>query len=274
MSKLNYFQNKPKASPIDLKSYLERIKCQREPPSLTYLKKLQKQHLLHIPFENLDIHYGRKIILDYQQIFKKIVHEKRGGFCHELNGLFYHLLYHLGFNCYIISAKVWNEDKGAFGRPFEHMAIVVTIENDQWYVDVGFGDGLVSPFKVRKGEVRIDYTKYWKLDTDPDDNFVLKNSDDASVFSNKLLFTTDEKQLIQFMEICNFQQTSPESSFTQKKLITQLTNTGRVTLTDKRLKISSLGEIEEIEVLHEDDFLSKLEHHFKIEKEHFNPFKQ
>lgn len=272
MSKLNYFQNKPKATSIDVDSYLKRIDIDRQEPSLNFLRKLQKHHLLKIPFENLDIHYGRKIILDYQLIFKKIVEERRGGFCHELNGLFYHLLYHLGFDCHIISAKVWDQDKLSFGRAFEHMAIIVHIDEEFWFVDVGFGDGLISPFKIKKGEVRMDYTKYWRIDTDPDENLILQISEDASHFSNKLLFTTEERQLIQFMEICEYQQTSQETMFTQKKIVTQLTNSGRVTLSDKKLKIHSLGQLEELPVLHEDDFLSKLEQHFGIEKSKLNPF--
>ncbi|MEO9872388.1 arylamine N-acetyltransferase family protein [Ekhidna sp.] len=264
MKKLNFFQNKPKALKIDVHSYLNRIGLKREEPALKYLKKLQKAHLLTIPFENLDIHYGSKIVLDYQKIFEKIVLQKRGGFCHELNGLFYHLLYHLGFDCYIISAKFWKEDKNQFGKPFEHMVIIVDINDEKWLVDVGFGDGPISPIKVKKGDIQMDYTRYWKIDTDPDENFILKVSDNATQFFSRILFTTEEKQLIQFMEICEFQQTSIESPFTKKKIITILTPTGRVTLTDRKLKISNLAEIDEIEIMHEDEFLSKLQHHFGI----------
>ena len=128
MKRLNYFHNKPKAIPINVREYLARINEQREAPSIAYLKRLHRSHLLHIPFENLDIHYGKKIILDYQKIFQKIVDQKRGGFCYELNGLFYHLLYHLGFDCFVVSAKVRNEASGEYGKEFDHMMSVVNIE--------------------------------------------------------------------------------------------------------------------------------------------------
>ncbi len=264
MKRLNFFQNKPKALKIDVSSYLNRIGKKQEEPSLDYLKQLQKAHLFAIPFENLDIHYGSKIILDYQKIFEKIVIQKRGGFCHELNGLFYHLLYHLGFRCYIISAKFWQEDKNQFGKPFDHMAIVVDIDNQNWLVDVGFGDGPISPIAIKTGNIQMDYTRYWKIETDPDENYILKVSNNATNFFTRILFTTEEKQLIQFMETCEFQQTSIESPFTKKKVITILTPTGRVTLSDRKLKISKLAEIEEQEILNEDEFLSKLQHHFGI----------
>ncbi|SNS45720.1 N-hydroxyarylamine O-acetyltransferase [Ekhidna lutea] len=264
MKKLNIFQNRPKATKIDIEAYLERIGLSHKPASLEYLKKLQKAHLLHIPFENLDIHYKNKITLDYQKIFDKVITRRRGGFCYELNGLFYHLLYHLGFDCYIISGQVWSHKKEAFGRPFDHMAIVVKLKDELWLVDVGFGDGQIAPLKITVGELQMDYTQYWKIETDPDENLILRHSSTGSYLENRIKFTLEERELIQFLEMCEYHQSSPDSPFTQKKLATILTQDGRVTLTDRKLKIKSLGETEEKPILHEDDFLSKLEHHFGI----------
>ena len=273
MKRLNFFQNRPKALKIDVTAYLKRIGLKQEPPSLKYLKAVQKAHLLSIPFENLDIHYGSKIILDYRKIFEKIVVRRRGGFCFELNGLFYHLLYSLGFDCHIISAQVKNTQTQEFGRPFDHMAIVVSINDEQWFVDVGVGDGAVSPIKIKVAEVQMDYTRYWRIDTDPDENLLLKVSADTSYYETKYLFTTEEKQLIQFMEMCEYYQNSIDSPFTQKKLVTQLTPNGRVTLTNSMLKILVLGETKESEIIHENEFLSKLEHHFGISHKQLIPKK-
>lgn len=271
MRKLNFFQNRPKATKIDVEGYLKRIGLNQEEPTHSYLKSLQKSHLLNVPFENLDIHYKSKIILDYRRVFEKVVTRKRGGFCYELNGLFYHLLYHLGFECYVISAQVWNPEKEEFGRPYDHMAIIVLINDERWLVDVGFGDAIISPLKLKVNQVQMDYTCYWKVDTDPDENLILKMSKDTSYFESKYLFTTEERQLIQFMEMCEYHQSSQDSPFTQKKLISQLTPNGRVTLTDRKLKILEMGEVKESEIMNEDEFLSKLEQHFGISKRQLVP---
>lgn len=261
--RLNFFHNRPKAAAINIKAYLDRIGETKDPPSESYLRRLHLAHLRRIPFENLDIHYQKKIILDYQKIFNKVITNNRGGFCYELNGLFYHLLYHLGFDCHLISAKVRN-DAGEYGPDFDHMAIIVNIDNRQWFVDVGFGRGVTYPKKIEKNVVQMDYSDYWRFIIDPDDNFIMQNSADASTFHSKLLFNTDEKQIIQFMEMCDHHQNSPLSPFTQKKIISQLTPNGRITLTDKSLRILELGQTQEIELMNEDEFLSKLEHHFGI----------
>ena len=83
---------------MNKEKYLRRIGITKTgfPANLENLKFLQKQHLVHIPFENLDIHWKRLILLDVAGFYKKIVGEKRGGFCYELNGLFYELLKELG----------------------------------------------------------------------------------------------------------------------------------------------------------------------------------
>lgn len=262
MSRLNFFGNQPKASPIDVVRYLKRIRSEKKVPSITYLRELHRQHLIYIPFENLDIHYRNKIVLDYNAIYDKVVKKRRGGFCYELNGLFYHLLYHLGFECYLISARV-KQEKG-FGADYDHMAIIVTMDGENWLVDVGFGDSFMYPKKITTNEVQMDYVDYWRIVTDPDENLILQQSSDYSVFHSKYLFTLDEKQPIQFMEMCEFHQTSPKSHFTQQKLITRLTSKGRVTLTERKIKTLELGVKNEIAITNEDEFLSKLQQYFGI----------
>ncbi len=69
--------------------YLRRIGIEENEiaPTLENLKLLQRQHLLNVPFENLDIHWKRPILLDTDKFYEKIIGKKRGGFCYELNGL-------------------------------------------------------------------------------------------------------------------------------------------------------------------------------------------
>src|SRR5688572_26521258 len=55
--------------------------------SLHTLRALHRAHLLAIPYENLDIHLGRRLTLEPEAIFDKLVDERRGGWCFEMNGL-------------------------------------------------------------------------------------------------------------------------------------------------------------------------------------------
>lgn len=77
---------------FDPTKYLKRINYSGDlNPNLDLLKKLQYHHLMNIPFENLDIHNKSRIQLNIDRMFEKIVVQKRGGFCYELNGLFHDL---------------------------------------------------------------------------------------------------------------------------------------------------------------------------------------
>lgn len=61
-----------------------------------------------VPFENQDIHLPRSISFDTEKIFDKIVGDRRGGFCFEMNGLFVELLRSPGFTVRLLSAQhVW-----------------------------------------------------------------------------------------------------------------------------------------------------------------------
>lgn len=273
MKKLNYFKNKPKVAEIDVGAYLKRLDLELEEPTIKFLRKLHSAHIHKVPFENLDIHYRRKIQLDYSKIFDKIVRKRRGGFCYELNGLFYHLLYHLGYDCYVTSAQMKN-DSGEFSPPYDHMIIIVKIKEEDYLADVGFGEAFSYPKEIKTGSVQMDYTTYWRFDKDPDENLLLQFSSNASRFQTKYRFALEEKQIIQFMEMCEFHQTSEKSPFTQKKLITIKTEDGRVTLTDRKLKLLKLGEIEELSILNEDEFLSKLEQHFAISYRQLSPIRK
>src|SRR2546425_6936619 len=78
---------------MDVSSYLNRINYRgpREVSAET-LRELHKAHLLAVPFENLDNHIGRQIVLDEEKVIRKIVDQRRGGICYELNGAFCVLL--------------------------------------------------------------------------------------------------------------------------------------------------------------------------------------
>ncbi|SMD35261.1 N-hydroxyarylamine O-acetyltransferase [Reichenbachiella faecimaris] len=264
MAPFDALGNQSKLPKIDVHKYLKRIKCQRERvPNLRYLKTLHKAHQINIPFENLDIHMGNQIILDIKKIYNKIVLSRRGGFCYELNGLFYHLLSQLGFTCHLISAQIFNE--GELGLPFEHAAILVYFEDQVYLVDVGFGDLFLEPKLLKPGAIQMDYTKYFRIDKNIDDEYIVYTSDNSFDYQPKYLFTTKERQYIEFIDMCQYHQTNEKSHFTKKKMITRATSNGRITLTDSKLITSVGGKKEEQNILNFDEFRVKLYEYFGVQ---------
>ena len=94
------------------------------------LSELHYQHLVTVPFEDLSIHHNQPIELDVNRLYEKVIDCNRGGFCYELNSLFFHLLTHLGYKVSIISARIF-DDQGVPGPEYDHMALLVEV-NELW----------------------------------------------------------------------------------------------------------------------------------------------
>ncbi len=74
---------------FDLDGYLARIGVTATPaPTLDYLALMARAQLYAIPFENLDPLAGVPVRLDVASMWDKIVVNRRGGYCFELNLLF------------------------------------------------------------------------------------------------------------------------------------------------------------------------------------------
>jgi N-hydroxyarylamine O-acetyltransferase len=247
---------------VNSSEYLERIHISEiERPSYSFLSKLQLQHLLTVPFENLDIHEGKTIVLDESRLYEKIVSHGRGGFCYELNGLFCWLLRTIGFTAQIVSARVYMPARNLFSPDFDHMTIIVDL-GESYLVDVGFGDTFRRPIAMPDGEVE-DVSGRYQIRSDKD-QFVLQKlqSDNwQPVYS----FTIQPKAISDFEEMCSFNQTSPESHFTQQLICTIATETGRVSLSDDYLTITKGSTKRKIKVKSSEDFRLNLQNYFGIQ---------
>src|SRR3954468_17014397 len=132
---------------MNVAAYLERIGYQGpRAPTAETLRRLHLAHLYAVPFENLSIHWGEPIQLDDEALFEKIVVQRRGGFCYELNGLFAALLRALGFEVAMLSAGVMGRS-AKFGSDCDHMTLLVSLD-EEWLVHVGFGDSFIEPLRL------------------------------------------------------------------------------------------------------------------------------
>lgn len=227
------------------------------------LRLLQKQHLLHVPFENLDIHWKRPILLNTNKFYRKIVEEKRGGFCYELNGLFNELLKSHGFQTKIISARVFNGKD--FGAEYDHLAILVQIEGEEYLTDVGFGDFSAAPLKFVLDTEQVDENGAFLIRKFDDEYFeVVKKHGDS--WQSEYIFKDLARDLEEFAEMCDFHQTAPASHFTRGKLCSLMTQNGRKTLTDKKFIKTENGAKTETEIVSEDEFNEILTNEFRIRR--------
>ena len=248
---------------IQVEPYLQRIMYNGSVgPTLSTLISLQRHHLLAVPFENLDIHNGTPIKLDIPQLYQKVVLNKRGGFCYELNGLFYELLVSLGFKCKRVSARVYSAERG-LGPEFDHLAILVKFNDEQYLTDVGFGEFAFNPLKLDESLEQADSRGIWRYELF-DDQYSRISKKNEDEWTPEYLFTLEERELAEFEGMCHYHQTSPESHFTNKRMISLATKNGRVTIAGNSLKIKEYSTTTETPIKDEEQYYELLKTHFAV----------
>ena len=248
---------------MNAEKYLERIGLDSASfaQTLETLKTLQKAHLLTVPFENLDFHWGKRITLDLDRFYKKIVENGRGGFCYELNGNFNELLRAIGFETKIVSAWVANKE-GEFGEEYDHLAIVVVINGKEYLCDVGFGDFIAEPLRLELEIEQSDPNGVYRMSIFESGYLVEKKN--SADWSSEYTFKNLKRGLDEFSEMCVYNQTSPESHFTHGKLCSVMTETGRKTLTDKKFIVTENDKRHEKDIRSDEDFNDVLQREFGI----------
>jgi N-hydroxyarylamine O-acetyltransferase len=248
--------------PLDVNVYLNRIgltesiRLDREG-----LRRLQYSHLLRVPFENLDIHLGRPIRLDRSSLFRKIVVQRRGGFCYELNGLFAELLKSLGFQVTLLSARGAKRE-GGFGPEFDHLALRVDFD-EPYLVDVGFGDAFLEPLRLLPDIEQSESAKTFLLSRQGDD-WLVRERKTSEPGKPLYLFTLVPRSIDDFADMCRYHQTSPVSHFTQGTICSIATSTGRVTISGDRFIETCEGNRSERLIRNEAELRTLLRDHFGV----------
>jgi N-hydroxyarylamine O-acetyltransferase len=265
---------------MDVQAYLRRINYRGElAPTAATLRELHRAHLLAVPFENLDIQLGRPIQLDQQALFDKIVMHRRGGFCYELNGLFALLLRELGFQVTLLAAGVARAD-GGFGPEFDHLTLLVGVpsaeaaahhpqtltpnpQHPAWLADVGFGDSFREPLRFVEAIEQAQDGRAYRLDRDGT-HWTLMQRDGAD-WAPQYRFTLQAHAHTEYADMCRYHQTSPESSFTRKRVCTLATPNGRITLSELVLIATADGERTEQVLPDQSAFQAALREYFGID---------
>ncbi len=249
---------------MDTKAYLKRIGYRRPTrPNVNVLHRLHRRHLLSVPFENLDIHLGRPIILSENAFYDKIIKHYRGGFCYELNGLFAGLLEELGFKVSMLSARVARKN-GGFSPEYDHMTLLVQLE-EPWLADVGFGDSFTEPKLLDLSDPQADSGKDYRVSRKDGWMLLSRRTKGERLWEPQYKFRLTPRRLEDFVPRCHWQQTSPRSHFRKGRVCTRLTPNGRLTLTDTKFIVTRGNEKVERPLRTPEEFNALLRQRFGIE---------
>ncbi|HEY6456352.1 MAG TPA: arylamine N-acetyltransferase [Steroidobacteraceae bacterium] len=202
---------------MELSAYLQRIRFDGSlRPDLATLTAMHRSHQYAVPFENLDVLLRRPVAMDLRANYAKIVDQRRGGWCYEMNGVMQWALQEVGFNVMRVGAGVMRAQAGD-AQLGNHLCLLVYLDAP-YLVDVGFGGSLAEPLPLRALErenppYRLGLNElgdgYWR--------FTETAHGAGEPFSFDFHSTAADEALLE--RKCHLLQTDPASPFTQNLVV-------------------------------------------------------
>jgi N-hydroxyarylamine O-acetyltransferase len=256
---------------FNLDAYLERVNYSGSTdPTEETLNDIHVCHALNVPFENLDVFYGKPPLLDEVSLYNKIVKNRRGGYCFEMNGIFSIVLQNLGFKVANLLARVTID--GINYTPKTHQVILVEAENKKWLADVGFGnDGIIAPLLLVEDADQKQFSHVYRIVKESRFDGYLLQKKRGDTYNSLYAFTMDECYPEDFVMSNHYTATFPESFFKIMRMCTMPTKEGRITLTDTHFKKVKDEEVTENEIKSEEEFNRYLKQYFRLNLNDIKP---
>jgi N-hydroxyarylamine O-acetyltransferase len=230
----------------DIDMALERIGLRREDVaslSAENLHKLMNACAMSVPFENLDIYdYKRQIDFCLPHLFEKIVINRRGGYCYEMNSFFMGILEGLGYSCSAVTARI------LMGMPVitpvAHRTTIVTLGDRRYVCDVGFGGAGApeGPVSFEDGVQEIAgrlFSIRPQEDAVLGDMVLVRHTPEGE--SDFYMFYTRPHSPLEFIALNQAMYTNPVSMFSLNRVVRLRTPTG-VKVIDNKLYRQTIGD--------------------------------
>lgn len=251
----------------DLSAYFLKIGLV-DNPSLTIDGMTALHNAQHrcMPFENFDIHLGKGVSVELDDIVQKLVYTQRGGYCFELNELMFQALNVSGFK---VKRQLARVHKGPEPTGRSHQVSLVNLDGQMWVVDTGFGSHTPrSPLPiVFDREISTD-TQVFRFIKDElfGDMLQIHEKNEEDYFEWQSLYSLD------YAHVCNgdiqtsnfFVSHSPGSFFVGNRIAAFPLANGIVTLLNHSIKVVENNEVREIALKESESYIVALKEHFGI----------
>ncbi|XP_054922673.2 arylamine N-acetyltransferase-like [Dermacentor andersoni] len=258
-------------NPKELHLYLDVLKLEPSllsEPNLTTLNTLIKAHLERFPFQGIDTFVGHQPPLDDDSVFRKVIEQRRGGYCVELNNLFGRLLLTLGFNFHIRAARVrWGRPLDTPLTPLGHLLFCVDLgEEGEHFADVGFGGP--NPFKALPVEGEAEPYRVRRLGEEGNIEVAIKSTGRgvASASWRPLYHVIPPQQKwIDFVPQYWYAALHPRSLFRNVLMVGRFVNDSWLTLVDGRFcRRSTTGQVEQRHITDVEEVLRLFDAEFAL----------
>jgi N-hydroxyarylamine O-acetyltransferase len=246
-----------------IRAYLKRIGFEgTAKANFITLHRLQRRHLMTVPYENLDIMRGVPLSLEIEKLYEKIVVRGRGGYCFELNGLFAWLLKGLGFGVKEYFSRYLRDEPTVPMR--RHRVLHVSCADGDFLTDVGVGAVVPrEPLPLVLGKISEQNGEQYKLEKDNFLGYVLCEWHKGE-WRQVYAFTTDPQLDIDFVATSYYCEAHPESCFRTMDMVHLFTENGRKSVAAREFKHFTPTGARVITPASEEEYEALLEREFGI----------
>lgn len=195
-----------------------------------------------LPFENLAILANQTKEITKDNLIRKMIQQKTGGVCYELNAILYLFLQENGLDVSLIRGAVYNEREESWSETGQtHAANLVFHHGEPYLVDTGFGSNLPLTPVPLTGETIVSASGEFRVkkEKSPYGDYILELKLKHKHTEWKTGYAFDSKiKVNELSELNGMQEVimyHPASPFNKKPLVTRRTERGTITLTDTSL---------------------------------------
>lgn len=227
-----------------------------------FFNKLQYAHVTSVPYENLDILNHVPLKLDPDSLYEKIVVNRRGGYCFELNGIFGWLLKDLGFEVHDYFGRYL---RGEEGIPMRRHRVLKVVGGESMYIcDVGIANLAPRyPLEFVIGEVQEQFGESYRIEKEPFLGNVVYIKYNSDKWERFYAFTEEEQLDIDYVYPSYYLENSPDSAFNVKEMVSIKTANGRKVIDGKMFRVYD-GKQMDIPVASPEMMRDLLEIHYGI----------
>jgi len=245
--------------------YLQKIKFKKKIElNGKTLEQLQISHLKNIPFENLDILNNVPLSLDAEALFKKMILNRRGGYCFELNGLYSNLLKSLGFDVTNLAGRFIHDETHLQMR--RHRILKVKTNDGMYICDVGVRSELPRlSLKFIDGLIQNDGVSEYKFGQDAFYGHILWQKEQSKDWKKVYGFTEEPQQDIDYTMSSFFCEKHPDSPFIGYAQISIFTDRSNIALIRDILQFYENAKIiKKVKLKSKEEIDDTLEKYFRI----------
>jgi N-hydroxyarylamine O-acetyltransferase len=182
-------------------------------------------------------------------LFEKIVLNRRGGYCFEMNSFFMGMLEALGYSCAAVSVRILMG--GPMITPVAHRATVVTLGDRHYFCDVGFGGAGApeGPVSFEDGVQELAGRSYSirRLEGEAfgDMALALHTPEGRSDF---FMFYTRPHSPLEFIAMNQAMSANPATMFARSRVVRVRTPQGTKVIENKIFRQTINGQVVEEEI--------------------------